>query len=76
MEEAAGAVADPEDLPGLASFTAQMLMEGTEGRTRLEIANAAEFIGARISSDARREYTLLSSETLTKHWPNALELIA
>ena len=72
----AGAVADPEDLPGLASFTAQMLMEGTESRTSLEIANAAEFIGARVSSDARREYTLLSSETLTKHWPTALELVA
>tara|TARA_B100000408_G_scaffold52954_1_gene40582 strand:- start:63 stop:1949 length:1887 start_codon:yes stop_codon:yes gene_type:complete len=72
----AGAVSDPEDLPGLASFTAQMLMEGTEGRTSLEIANAAEFIGARISSDARREYTLLSSETLTKHFPTALELVA
>jgi zinc protease len=72
----AGAVSDPEDLPGLASFTAQMLMEGTEGRTSLEIANAAEFIGARVSSDARREYTLLSSETLTKHFPTALELIA
>ena len=51
-------------------------MEGTEGRTSLEIANAAEFIGARISSDARREYTLLSSETLTKHFPTALELVA
>jgi zinc protease len=72
----AGAVSDPEDLPGLASFTAQMLMEGTEGRTSLEIANAAEFIGARVSSDARREYTLLSSETLTKHFPTALELVA
>jgi len=72
----AGAVSDPEDLPGLASFTAQMLMEGTEGRTSLEIANAAEFIGARVSSDARREYTLLSSETLTKHFPTALELVS
>ena len=72
----AGAVADPEDLPGLASFTAQMLMEGTEGRTSQEIAAAAEFIGARVTSDARREYTLLSSETLTRHWPTALELVA
>ncbi|PKB72414.1 MAG: hypothetical protein BZY87_00245 [SAR202 cluster bacterium Io17-Chloro-G6] len=72
----AGASQDPANLPGLAGFTAQMLPEGTNGKSSLEIAQAFEFIGSRISADGRREYTLLSAETLTKHWPTALELTA
>jgi zinc protease len=72
----AGASRDPENLPGLAGFTAQMLPEGTTTKTSQEIAQAFEFIGSRISADGRREYTLLSAETLTKHWPTALELTA
>ncbi len=72
----AGASRDPEQLPGLAGFTAQMLPEGTTSKTSQEIAQAFEFIGSRISADGRREYTLLSAETLTKHWPTALELTA
>ncbi|NQW23779.1 MAG: insulinase family protein [SAR202 cluster bacterium] len=72
----AGASLDPEHLPGLAGFTAQMLPEGTNSKTSQEIAQAFEFIGSRISTDGRREYTLISAETLTKHWPTALELTA
>ena len=72
----AGASRDPEQLPGLAGFTAQMLPEGTTSRNSQEIAQAFEFIGSRISAEGRREYTLLSAETLTKHWPTALELTA
>jgi zinc protease len=72
----AGATNDPQELPGLASFTAQMLAEGTEGRTSQDIAAAFEFIGARVSTDARRECTLLSTETMSRHWPAALELVA
>ena len=72
----AGAVTDPADLPGLAGFTAQMLSEGTETRSSQEIATAFEFMGARISAETRREITLLSSETLTRHWTDALGLMA
>jgi zinc protease len=72
----AGASRDPENLAGLAGFTAQMLPEGTNSKTSQEIAQAFEFIGSRISADGRREYTLLSAETLTKHFPTALELTA
>ena len=72
----AGASRDPEQLPGLAGFTAQMLPEGTDTRSSQDIAQAFEFIGSRISADGRREYTLLSAETLTKHWSTALELTA
>ena len=72
----AGATSDPETLPGLASFTSDMLSEGTTSKSSQEIASAFEFIGARLSTDVRREYTLLSSETLSKHWATALDLAA
>ncbi len=71
-----GAVNDPADKPGLASFTSQMLQEGTGSRSSQELAAAFEFIGARLSTDARREYVSLVTETMTKHWPTALDLIA
>ena len=72
----AGAITDTEEQPGLAGITAQMLAEGTESRSSQEIATAFEFIGSRVSTDARREYAFLSSEAMTKHWPTALELLA
>ena len=72
----AGATTDPEELPGLASFTSQMLSEGTSSRTSQQIASESEFIGARLSTDVRREYTLLATETLSKHWTVALNLMA
>ena len=72
----AGAITDPPELPGLAYFTTQLLPEGTETRSSQDIANAFEFIGARLSTETRREISLLSSETLTKHWVEALELLS
>ncbi len=71
-----GAISDPQDLPGLASFTSQMLAEGTTSRSSLELAADFEFIGSRLSTDARREFTLLATETLSKHWPTALGIMA
>ena len=72
----AGATTDPEGLPGLSNFTSQMLAEGTSTRTSQQIASEFEFIGARLSADVRREYTLLATETLSKHWTTALSLTA
>ena len=70
-----GASADPADLPGLMGLVGDMLPEGAAGKSRQQIANDFEFIGARISVDSRREYSLLSSETLSRHWGNALEMM-
>jgi zinc protease len=72
----AGATTDPVELPGLASFTAQMLVEGTSSRSSQEIAAAFEFLGARISIEVGREHTLLVTETMSKDWPTALEMMA
>ena len=70
-----GGTNDPTDQPGLATFTAQMLQEGTESRSSQQLASDFEFIGARLSIDARREFVSLSTETMTKHWTTALSLM-
>ena len=72
----AGAITDPLASPGLASFTTQLLPEGTATRSSQDIANEFEFIGARLSAETRKEISLLSTETLSKHWATALELLA
>ncbi len=72
----AGAICDPPQAPGLAWFTNQLLPEGTLTRSSQEIAHSFEFIGARLSTETRKEVSLLSTETLGKHWTTALELMA
>ena len=49
----AGAVRDPQDLPGLATFTANMLDEGAGRRSALEIAEEADYLGATLSTGQR-----------------------
>ena len=71
-----GALTDPAEAPGLASFTARLLTEGTRGRSSLEIAEESEFIAARLSLDVHREYASATTQVLTRHWPRALDLLA
>ena len=59
----AGAVRDPQDLPGLATFTANMLDEGAGRRSALEIAEEADFLGARLSHRRRATRTPRSACT-------------
>ena len=70
-----GASEDPSNLPGLSGLVGAMLPEGAAGKSSQQIANDFEFIGARLSAESRREYSLLSTETLSKHWPDALEMM-
>src|SRR5271163_3052613 len=48
-----GQLADPGDLPGLASFTAGMLREGTEKRTSEQIAREVDSLGATLEASSR-----------------------
>ncbi|MBI2936121.1 MAG: insulinase family protein, partial [Chloroflexi bacterium] len=72
----AGAVTDPQHQPGLAYLTAHLLSEGTTTRSSQQIAAEFEFIDAQLIAHTDREYLLLETETLTTHWPKALELLA
>ena len=71
-----GASDDPVGLPGLSGLVGDMMTEGAAGKSSQQIANDFEFIGARLSTDSRREYSLVSTETLSKHWGSALEMMA
>lgn len=43
-------MADPDDSPGLATMTAEMLREGTERRTSAEIADEVDSVGAALNA--------------------------
>ena len=71
----AGAISDPAGSPGLAHMTAALLTEGTKCRSSQEIADELESVGTYLAAGADRENVLLSIETLTTHWPIALDVI-
>jgi zinc protease len=48
----AGATADPAGREGLAHVTAEMLDEGAGGRDALALADAVDFLGARVETDS------------------------
>jgi zinc protease len=72
----AGAARDTEPLPGLASFTAAMLTEGTKTRSATRISDEAGFLGASIGAGAGVDSASLSGATLARHLAKFLELFA
>ncbi|HEX9049309.1 MAG TPA: pitrilysin family protein, partial [Anaeromyxobacter sp.] len=72
----AGGARDPAARPGLASFTAAMLTEGTRTRSATRISDEAGFLGASISAGASPDSATLGGATLAKHLPAFLDLFA
>ncbi len=72
----AGGAGDPEGAPGTAQVAATMLVEGTGSMTSVEIADEMEFMGSSLASSASREHSVVGAQTLTAHWPRALEIAA
>jgi len=72
----AGAVRDPADLPGLATFTATMLQQGAGSRSALDIADEAAFLGAQLSSAAGFDVATVSLHVPTRRLTEALDLLA
>ena len=72
----AGSARDPGARPGLASFTATMLTEGTKTRSATRISDEAGFLGASISAGAAVDSATLSGATLARHLPKFLDLFA
>ena len=73
-----GQLADPSDLPGLASFTADMLREGTQRRTSLAMAGEADSLGATLGANARfgSSYTVVNASGLAPSAPQLLDLLS
>ncbi len=72
----AGAACDPPDLPGLATFTANMLDEGAGGRGALELAEQVDDLGASLSTGAGLETASLWLHATKARLPQALDLLA
>src|ERR1700693_5720556 len=73
-----GQLADPADLPGLASFTAEMLKEGTERRTSEQIANEVDSLGATLEASSRfgSSYTIVTASGLITDASKILDLMS
>jgi predicted Zn-dependent peptidase len=71
-----GYTADPTDMTGLASMTADMMDEGAAGLDALELADAIDFIGARLSVRSGGHQTTVSLHTPLYRLDPALSLMA
>src|SRR5580658_1641834 len=71
MQIRPGQLADPNDLPGLASFTANMLREGTDRRTSAQISEEVDTLGASLaaSSNFGAGYTSVNASGLAGNAP-------
>jgi zinc protease len=72
----AGAAADPPGKAGLAAFTADLVDEGSEGRSALAMARAADSLGARVETYADRRAAHVSMRVLVRTLPQGLDLLA
>jgi zinc protease len=71
-----GSERNPPEIPGLASFTAGMLDEGTRKRSSLEIAADADQIGASLYTGSSMDLSYLAVRSLKKNVDAAFELIS
>ncbi len=71
-----GSEANPADRPGLASFTAQMLNEGTENRTSPQLADDIAQIGASLAASATADASQITGSSLKKNDEKLFELLS
>lgn len=72
----AGAAADPADLPGVASLTADMLDEGAGELGALELADAIDVLGASLSTSSDYDASLVRLSVPVARLEPALALMA
>jgi zinc protease len=73
-----GQLDDPKDLPGLASFTADMLREGTARRNSQQIASEVDNLGASLESTSAfgQSYSQVSASGLVTTADQLLDLMS
>jgi zinc protease len=71
-----GTAADPPDRPGLAAFTADLLDEGSAGRSALEVSDALARCGAEFDTEVGPDAVVIGITTLTRFIAPALALLA
>ncbi|MFB6285901.1 MAG: insulinase family protein [Candidatus Bipolaricaulia bacterium] len=73
---AGGSARDPDGKSGLASFTAQMLTEGTENRSGDEIAQQIDFVGGQLGASASSDHATVNARVLRDDFEVGLNLLA
>jgi len=71
-----GAEADPQALPGLADFTANLLTKGAAKLTAPQIAETVEALGGSIESEAGWDGTSVTLSVLSKNAEKAMPILA
>ncbi|MGC3992308.1 MAG: pitrilysin family protein [Chthoniobacteraceae bacterium] len=71
-----GAEADPQSLPGLADFTANLITKGAANLTAPQIAETIEALGGSIDSEAGWDGTSVTLSVLSKNAEKALPILA
>jgi len=71
-----GSAADPADLPGLASFTAEMLEHGTKTSDAMAIADRAHALGAEWGGSFDMDGSARRVQSLAANAPAAMSLLA
>ena len=71
-----GSDANPANKPGLASFTAAMLDEGTNRRSSPQIADDVAQIGASLDTSATADYSSVQIRTLKQNADAAFDLLS
>jgi zinc protease len=72
----AGSARDPADLPGTAQLVAEMLKEGTAKKTSAKLAEAVDFLGARLHIHNDEEQIIVDISALAEQLPEAMNLVA
>jgi zinc protease len=72
----AGAIKDPEGMPGVAQMTANLLTQGTEKRSAKEIAEAIDFVGGSLSALAGKDATTVTLDVVRKDLNIGLDLMS
>ena len=72
----AGSLHDPQGKDGLAYLVAELLDEGTPGRSSTEIADAVEFVGGRLGSGGGKDWASASLGILKKDLHLGMDIIA
>jgi zinc protease len=71
-----GSDANPLDRPGLASFVAAMLDEGTATRSALQLADEVAQLGASLSTGSSVDASTLSVRSLARNFGPTLDILA
>jgi zinc protease len=71
-----GSDANPPGRPGLASFTAQMMNEGTESRTSPQLADDIAQIGASLNAASSADASTVTGAGLTKNADKLFDLLS